>query len=100
MTVSLWMAAPLWLLATAPPPQPGYAGPVTLCGKVPGALPGDTYLITMVAVTARLVLRTHTSRQPTSHAFALSPTLGATAGALAAAGVLSTTSPELPAAAP
>ena len=33
-------------------PSPPYAGPVTLCGEIPGAKPGETYLITLAAVNA------------------------------------------------
>jgi hypothetical protein len=35
-----------------PPPPPPYAGPVTLCGEIPGAKAGETYLVTMAAVNA------------------------------------------------
>ena len=36
----------------AQPPPPPYAGPVTLCGEIPGAKAGETYLVTMAAVNA------------------------------------------------
>jgi hypothetical protein len=35
-----------------PPTPPPYAGPVTLCGEIPGANAGETYLVTMAAVNA------------------------------------------------